>query len=121
MVKKTLVVGNCNYDGPRLVHLIESNFKAKAEEAKTIKKAIKLIKSKKYDLIIVNRIIDGDRQPGLELVDYIKTKKIKTPIMLITNYKNKMSEAIKHGAIKGFSKAKLNDLGTIRLLKKYLK
>ncbi|MBR9705217.1 hypothetical protein GOV12_07430 [Candidatus Pacearchaeota archaeon] len=107
-MKKVLVVGNCNFDGPRICKFIDSNFSAKSCEAKSIKISKDMIKKDKYDLILVNRVCVGDGNMGLELVDYIKNENMDIPTMIITNYKDKMDEAITHGAVKGFGKEDLD-------------
>jgi len=125
MLKKVLVVGNCDYDGPRIVAMINENFKnLNVMESKTIDKAINLIKKNKFELVMVNRIGNEDGRNGLELIDWIrnnKDKKLKsTPIMLITNYLDKMNEAMKHGAIKGFGKEDINSSRKLSPIKKHL-
>lgn len=119
-MKKVLVVGHCNYDGPRLVALINENFNAEAAEAKTTDKAIAELEKEKYALVLVNRIGDKDKRNGLELIDWMQKNQKETKIMLITNFPDKMDEAVKHGAVRGFGKQKLEDPDTINLLEKYL-
>jgi len=121
-MKKILLVGNCNLDGPRITEMIESNLKAKVVEAKEMDRAKEILtnSSKSFNLILVNRIGAFDNKNGLELIDHVKKTNIKTPIMLITNYPDKMKEAIKHGAVKGFGKNEIESKETIDLIKKYL-
>ena len=124
--RKILVVGNCNRDGPRIVAMINHNLKnAEAIEAKTIEKAKEILQRENYDLVLVNRIGDSDKINGLELVGWMqqntKEQIKKTPIMLITNYSDKMKEAEKHGAVHGFGKEKIDDSETLKLLEKHLK
>lgn len=120
-MKNVIVVGNCNYDGPRICSLVE-NFGVSSCDIKSIDEAIDKISKEKFDLILVNRVCVGDDRNGIELIDHIKKKKIDTPIMLITNYPESMKEAVKHGAVVGFGKKDLDDNPEkIReLLKNYL-
>ena len=100
-MKKLLCVGNCSFDGPEIKSILENNFDVEVFDIKTIKESLDKLKHEKIDLIMVNRICSFDNHSGLELIDHIKKSKINIPIMMITNYPDKMEEAIKHGAIKG--------------------
>ncbi|MAH03675.1 response regulator [Candidatus Pacearchaeota archaeon] len=119
-MKKVLLVGNCNFDGHMIKDYLESNFNVEVVLIDTIENAKKSLENK-LDLIMVNRIGELDNKNGLELIDYVKEQKIKTPIMLITNYEDSMNEAIKHGGVMGFGKDNLNSKKTGLTLKKYLK
>jgi DNA-binding NtrC family response regulator len=123
-MRKVLLVGNCDYDAPRIQSFIESNFKTKVEDIKTMDEAMHKIETDKQDLILVNRIGDKDQRNGLELIDYMKNKNITTPIMLITNFQDKAEEAVEHGAIEGFGKEDIfgdNQESVIRILDPTLK
>ena len=119
--KKGLVVGNCKFDGPNIVNFIKMIVKANAKEAKTIDIAKEILTDKKYDLVTVNRIGNEDNLNGLNLIDWIQNNKKETPIMLITNFSEKMAEAEEHGAVHGFGKSELHSKKTKILLEKYLK
>lgn len=122
MSKKALIVGNCNYDGPKIVSMIQDNVEdSEAIESKTINEAIKMLKDEHFDLIAVNRVGDKDKKNALELIDWVQKNDKDTPIMIITNFEDKMHESIKHGAVPGFGKKQLESEDTIKLLKKYLK
>ncbi|MAG01738.1 response regulator [Candidatus Pacearchaeota archaeon] len=117
--KKVILVGNCDYDGPQIKSFIENNFNADVEDIKTMDGGI--AKLDNVDLVLVNRV-GRDQRNGLELIDYIKNKNVLIPVMLITNYKDKMDEAMEHGAVEGFGKEDLfNDSERVKqVLSEYL-
>jgi len=122
-MKRVLLVGNCNKDGPAIKGFIEEKFDAEALDIKTIEEAINILeKEQEFDLIAVNRVGAYDSKNGLGLIDHIKEKNIEIPIMLITNFHDKMQEAIEHGAVQGFGKDSIykEDEKAEEVLEKYL-
>ncbi len=120
-MKNVLVVGHCDLDNPQITSLIEKNFSAKVTREKLLKKTIGCLVKQDYDLVIINRIGAFDQEVGLELIKEIKKDgRFKTPLMMITNFKDQMDEAIKCGAVPGYGKDKLYDEETVELLSKYL-
>jgi CheY-like chemotaxis protein len=120
-MKNVLIVGHCDLDNPQITSLIEKNFSAKVTREKLLKKAIGCLEKQDYDLVIINRIGAFDQEGGLELIKEIKEDgRFSTPLMMITNFKEQMDEAIKCGAVPGYGKDKLYDEETVELLGKYL-
>jgi len=105
-MKKLLLVGNCNNDGPKLKALFESMLEIHVDDIKTIEEAKEIIEQEEviYDLIAVNRVGAFDGRSGLELIDYINKNDIDILIMMITNFPDKMDESVVHGAVRGFGK-----------------
>jgi DNA-binding response OmpR family regulator len=111
-MKKVLLVGNCNFDAPQIKSVIENNYQAEVKDIKTIDEAKMILENEDIDLVLVNRVGDQDQKNGLDLVDYLANKGGKPPIILITNFQEKMDEAVLHGALEGFGKEDiLNDEG----------
>ena len=120
-MKNVLIVGHCNLDNPQITSLIEKNFSAKVTRVKLLKKAISWLEKQDYDLVIINRIGAFDQEEGLELIKEIKKDgRFNTPLMMITNFKEQMDNAIESGAVQGYGKDKLYDEETVELLSKYL-
>ncbi|MEE9605651.1 MAG: hypothetical protein V3V70_08770 [Candidatus Scalindua sp.] len=120
-MKEVLVVGHCDLDNPQITSLLEDNFSAKVTRMKLLKKTISHLEKHNYDLVILNRIGAFDQESGMELIKKIKKDAhFKTPLMMVTNYKDQMDLAVKGGAVLGYGKDKLYDKETIKLLEKYL-
>ena len=120
-MKNVLIIGHCDLDNPQITSLIENNFSAKATRLKMSKDAVGYLEKQDYDLVIINRIGAFDQESGLELIKAIKQDgRFKVPLMMVTNYKDQMEEAIKCGAVPGYGKDKLHDKDTIEILGKYL-
>jgi len=120
-MKNVLIIGHCDLDNPQITSLIENNFSAKATRLKISKDAVGYLEKQDYDLVIINRIGAFDQESGLELIKAIKQDgRFKIPLMMVTNYKDQMEEAIKCGAVPGYGKDKLHDKNTIEILGKYL-
>jgi DNA-binding response OmpR family regulator len=120
-MKNVLIVGHCDLDNPQITSLIEKNFSAKVTRERLLKKAIGYLEKQEYDLVIINRIGAFDQEEGLELIKEIKKDgRFNTPLMMITNFKEQMDEAIKCGAVQGYGKDKLYDEETVELLSNYL-
>ena len=120
-MKNVLIVGHCDLDNPQITSLIEKNFSAKVTRVKLLKKAIGYLEKQDYNLVIINRIGAFDQEGGLELIKEIKKDgRFNTPLMMVTNYKDKMHKAIESGAVEGYGKDKLRDKKTVELLSKYL-
>ncbi|MBS1257892.1 MAG: hypothetical protein MAG551_00945 [Candidatus Scalindua arabica] len=120
-MKNVLIVGHCDQDNPQITSLIEKNFSATVTREKLLKNTIGCLEKQDYDLVIINRIGAFDQKRGLELIKEIKNDgRFNTPLMMITNFKDQMEEAIKSGAVPGYGKDKLYDEETLKLLSKYL-
>ena len=120
-MKNVLIIGHCDLDNPQITSLIEKAFSAKATRLKMSKDAVGYLEKQDYDLVIINRIGAFDQESGLELIKAIKLDgRFKMPLMMVTNYKDQMDNAVEKGAVPGYGKDKLHDKDTIELLSKYL-
>ena len=120
-MKNVLIVGHCDLDHPQITSLIKKNFSASVTRLKQLKETIEYLEKHDYDLVIINRIGAFDQESGMELIKEIKKDgRFKTPLMMVTNYKDQMDIAIKKGAVPGYGKDKLYDSETIELLSTYL-
>ncbi|MBC8548245.1 MAG: hypothetical protein H8D23_01215 [Candidatus Brocadiales bacterium] len=120
-MKNVLIVGHCDLDNPQITSLLEKNFSTNVTRVKLLKKVIEHLEKKDYDLVIINRIGAFDQESGLELIEKIKVDgRFKSPLMMVTNYKDQMDKAVEKGAVPGYGKDKLHYKDTIELLSKYL-
>ncbi|MFQ5964930.1 MAG: hypothetical protein ACE5KZ_11685 [Candidatus Scalinduaceae bacterium] len=120
-MKEVLVVGHCDLDHPQITSLIENNFTAKVTRARFLKDTKRFLEKHNYDLVIINRIGAFDQESGIALIKEIKKDgRFKTPLMMVTNYKDQMDLAIESGAKLGYGKDRLCNKETIKLLDKYL-
>lgn len=62
-----------------------------------------------FDLVLVNRVFDGDGTSGLALIGAIKAdpELADVPVMLVSNYPEAQAEAKQLGALPGFGKGDL--------------
>jgi len=122
MSKKVLDVGNCGFDHSSLKRLIESKFQASLLQAHGATDAMRMLQKEAFDLVIVNRLMDRDGSPGLEIVQKIKAdeKLQAVPVMMLSNHESAQQAAEKAGAEPGFGKSDLNSKSTLKLLSPYL-
>jgi DNA-binding NtrC family response regulator len=122
-MKNVLLVGQCNYDGPRIKEILESNFNVSVDDIKTISEAKKMLVDSSYKLVLVNRIIDLNHEEGIQLVDHVVKEHKSIPIILLSNHDDALATAVEHGAKEGFGKKELysHDLSRIKkILSKYI-
>mgnify|MGYP003960063711 FL=1 len=120
-MKNVLIVGHCDLDNPQITSLLEKNFSTNVTRVKLLKNVIEHLEKQDCDLVIINRIGAFDQESGLELIEKIKVDgRFKSPLMMITNYKDQMDNAVEKGAVPGYGKDKLHEKDTIELLSKYL-
>ena len=74
------------------------------------------------DLVLVNRVLDGDGSSGLDVVDRIKGDAAlrAVPVMLVSNYPDSQRQAVEKGALPGFGKGALGQPQTVEALKAVL-
>ncbi|HTN74655.1 MAG TPA: response regulator [Pirellulaceae bacterium] len=110
MTKRVLDVGNCAYDHQSIRALLLRDFQAETIAAHSASEALREAETGRYDLILVNRVLDEDGSLGIEIIETLKsqpqTKDL--PVMLITNYAEHQATAIAAGAEPGFGKQTLH-------------
>lgn len=121
MNKRVLDVGQCDPDHGSIRRVIEP-LGAEVVRAHTAREAISLARAERFDLILVNRVLDADGSSGLELISTLQGDEQlrQVPVMLVSNYEDAQREAVAVGARPGFGKAALRDPKTTELLVTYL-
>jgi CheY-like chemotaxis protein len=122
MAYQVLEVGNCSFDHTKLRRLIESNFDARISRAHLQTEAIELLRGGRFELVLVNRIIDRDDSEGLDLIAKIKADPHlrATPVMLISDFEHYQQQAVAAGAEPGFGKSALDAQETRQQLARFL-
>jgi DNA-binding NtrC family response regulator len=104
-----LSVGQCGYDDSRIGALVRSALGATLERAGSPDEARRLISSKKYDLILVNRVFDAGNGMGVDFIRELKSAGDSStpPLMLVSDYADAQAAAISSGAVMGFGKSSI--------------
>ena len=120
--KLVLDVGQCQPDHTSISKLIESNFDARVEYCADIAGAMTRLCEQKFDLVLVNRLIDVTLDEGIGLVRQMKDSEFlrEVPVMLVSNFDSAHHEATALGAVEGFGKADIEEEQTRRLLAPFL-
>jgi DNA-binding response OmpR family regulator len=94
---------------------LQREFGAKVIAAADREQYARQMQAEPYDLILVNRILDGDGTSGLDLIRERNAipELADTPIMLVSNYPDAQKSAESLGALAGFGKSALAS-GTTR-------
>jgi CheY-like chemotaxis protein len=119
MTKHVLSVGQCSADDARLARMLAIEADAHLDRAHSAADAEARLAATAYDLVLVNRIIDGD---GSEGVDFIARSKDTTPVpfMLVSDYADAQEAAQAAGALPGFGKGALHTPEVGQLLRQAL-
>ena len=111
--KTVLSVGQCGVDGPRIRKTLESKLGVKVVSADTAEGALQKLAAGQFNLVMVNRELNVDKSPGMNVIRDIKASGNDTPVMLVSDQTDAQSEAAAAGAVQGFGKSKLNDEATM--------
>lgn len=117
---RVLDVGNCGTDHAAIAQLIRKRFDAVVDQAHQATDALSLLNSHDYRLATVNRLLDSDGSPGIDVIAQIRARFPSVPVMMITNFPDHQDAAIAAGAVRGFGKNDLRSNTTVDLLRAYL-
>jgi len=120
--RKVLDVGQCNADNYRINELLQQNFNAQVDRSHSLDEAIEAASNTKYDLILINRLLDADGSAGMDVLTSLKTNpsSAEIPVMIVSNYQDAQDAAVANGAVAGFGKSALDSADTLAKLKQYL-
>ena len=121
MVKRVLDVGNCAADHAAIRYLIERGFDATVTRVHGEEEALTLLRSERFDLVLVNRLLDRGGE-GLQVISRVKNDPALAgvSVMLISNYPEHQRAAVAAGAEYGFGKSELQTPQTRERLLRYL-
>jgi CheY-like chemotaxis protein len=119
---QVLDIGQCHLDRGSIRRMIERAFDAQVTDAESGEQAMSLVSENRYDLVLINRLLDRDRSSGIELLRKLKNENQGSdiPMMLVSDKPDAQAEAEANGAAPGFGKAALSDQTTIEHLAQYL-
>ena len=111
---RVLSVGQCGLDHRTIADYLAYRFGAEVERASGLDDARDAMKSSRYDLVLVNRVLDEDGSSGLELIRAIKADPAlpSVPVMLVSNHDDAQEAALGLGASPGFGKSSLQSDAT---------
>jgi CheY-like chemotaxis protein len=120
--KRVLSVGQCFADHGAIARTLQKHFQAEVVPAATAPEALAALRQHPFDLVLVNRILDGDGTSGVDIVARIKTdpELRQLPVMLVSNYEDAQGQAVAEGALPGFGKAALGQPRTLARLEALL-
>ena len=106
---RVLDVGQCGYDHGSISRQLRSEYSAEVAAASSAPQALAALRAGAFDLVLVNRVLDADGSPGLDLIRAIKADPglAGIPVMLVSNYPEAQAQARELGALAGFGKGDL--------------
>jgi CheY-like chemotaxis protein len=122
MTKRVLDVGNCSADHALISGLVRRNFRAEVVRAHTAADTLRVLAGGRFDLLLVNRILDSDGSEGLDLIRAIRAdpQLASLPVIMLSNYPEHQARAVAEGAEPGFGKAELQSAETRDKLTRFL-
>jgi len=121
MPPRVLDVGQCGFDHSAIAELLERLSKTQVDAAQDAQETEKMLAQNKYDLVLINRILDADGSSGVELIKKLRAKPNCPPVMLVSNLPDAQLQAIATGALEGFGKAVIHLPQTAEYLRQVLK
>jgi DNA-binding NtrC family response regulator len=122
---RVLDVGQCNMDHRTISEHLARRFGANVDRAHGLADARQALGQARYALVLVNRQLDADGAPGVDVVRAIKADAdpavASTPVMLVSNFPDAQEAARAVGAEPGFGKAQLDSPETASRLEALLR
>jgi CheY-like chemotaxis protein len=120
--KRVLSVGQCLADHGSISRVLGREFGAEVVPADTADEALARLRQGPFALVLVNRVLDGDGSPGVDVVRRLKADEAlrAVPVMLVSNYDDAQQGAVQEGAVKGFGKGQLTSPATRERLRPFL-
>ena len=120
--KRVLSVGQCGADHGGITRTLRQAFGAEVVAAHGAAEALLRLQEGGYALVLVNRVLDGDGSPGVDVVRAVKQDEAlrRVPVMLVSNYEDAQEEAVAAGAEPGFGKAALGRPEMIERVRPFL-
>lgn len=122
MSKTVLDCGNCGPDYNSIRQMITSNFDASVIQSHGTEDTLEILRSRKIDLVTVNRKLDRDYTDGMEVINAIMSDPEidGVPVMLVTNYEEHQKTAMDAGCVRGFGKLELGETSTREAIEPFL-
>jgi two-component system, chemotaxis family, chemotaxis protein CheY len=107
--RAVLDVGNCGYDHGRLSRWLETLGSVRVVRAHSSHDALAAIERQPFDLVIANRILEGDGSRGLDLLPSVRSARPEARFLLLTDLADKQAEALAAGVDGSFGKSRIGD------------
>lgn len=122
MPKCVLNVGQCLLDHQTLARFLQTHFDVEVLAADGLEATLHALQNGDVDLVLVNRILDRDSSPGLDVIHGLRTRSAtaQVPVMLVSNYAESQEKAVAAGAQWGFGKQQLGDPEALARLEQVL-
>ncbi len=122
MSKTVLDIGNCGPDHAAIFQLLQTHYDVEVVQAHGLSDALDLMRESDFSLVLVNRIMDRDGSPGIDILQQIKNDSAlcDVPVMMISNFAEHQETAIAAGAAPGFGKSELHLPTTVERLRPFL-
>ena len=122
MSKKVLFVGHCGPDSSYLRMAVTSVARGTQVLAADTEEELTHALKDKPDLILFNRLLDFGfpEHEGVDLIRRLRTLLPGVRMMLVSNYEDAQSAAVKAGALPGFGKREIGTPKVKELLKNAL-
>ena len=106
---RVLNVGQCGFDHGSIARHLKASYGAEVTAADSAGEALVSLRASAFDLVLVNRIFDGDGTKGVDLIRAMKADPTlaQVAVMLVSNYPEAQAEAKELGALPGFGKGDL--------------
>lgn len=106
---RVLSVGQCDFDHGNIERLLVEQFGAEVERAAIGGDAFQAVRSGRFNLVLVNRILDADGSSGLDLMRQLQSDSETrgTPMALVSQHLEAQDAAVALGARRGFGKGAL--------------
>ena len=106
---RILDVGQCSYDHGSISRHLTSAYGAEVIRAQSADEAVEAARSGGFSLVLVNRQLDQDGSPGVDVIRALKADPASAdlPVMLVSSFPDAQAEAQALGALPGFGKADL--------------
>lgn len=117
-----LLVGNCGHDEAQIKSMLDTHFTVEVESTMYVEQALGMMRSRRYDLVLFNRLIFADDSQGIDLLMRAKAdaELQGTPIMMVSNFPQAQAQSQAAGGEPGFGKDDLTRPETATLLSRYL-
>jgi CheY-like chemotaxis protein len=111
---RVLDVGQCGFDHRAISDYLRRVFGAEVDRADTLDEARDALGRGRFDLVLVNRVLDLDDSSGLDLIRALREDGGlgDVAVMLVSNYPDAQRAAVELGARPGFGKADLESPAT---------
>ncbi len=122
MPKTLLDCGNCGPDFNTIRQMVNASFRASVIQSHGCQDTLEILRTRKIDLVTVNRKLDRDYSDGMEVIKAIKADPDleSVPVMLVSNYEEHQQAAVEVGCVPGFGKLAMNEPSTREALEPFL-